>query len=253
MKIWHCRKKQQKISVLQVSDVLVVIPAFNEVESIGQVVDQVRTFGFQTLVVDDGSIDQTADVAHQYGANVVSLTLNSGVGGALRCGFRYAVENGFAAVIQCDADGQHLPSHLDDLVQATNRTDAHMMIGSRFGSEKTTHDPSLLRRFARWMLSKVAQRATKNIITDSTSGFRLIRQPLLGELAINLPAYYLGDTFETVVVAGRAGYHVEEIGVAMVPRLHGRSSSGNFRSILLVGKVLTTVLLGIHFRLRRLK
>ena len=253
MKIWHCRKKQQKISVLQVSDVLVVIPAFNEVESIGQVVDQVSTFGFQTLVVDDGSVDQTADVAHQYGANVVSLTLNSGVGGALRCGFRYAVENGFAAVIQCDADGQHLPSHLDDLVQATNRTDAHMMIGSRFGSESTTHDPSSLRRFAMWMLSKVAQRATKNIITDSTSGFRLIRQPLLGELALNLPAYYLGDTFETVVVAGRAGYHIEEIGVAMAARLHGTSSSGNFRSILLIGKVLTTVLLGIHFRLRRLK
>ena len=239
--------------MLRVSDVLVVIPAFNEVESIGQVVDQVRTFGFQTLVVDDGSVDQTADVAHQYGANVVSLTLNSGVGGALRCGFRYAVENGFAAVIQCDADGQHLPSHLDDLVQATNRTDAHMMIGSRFGSESTTHDPSSLRRFAMWMLSKVAQRATKNIITDSTSGFRLIRQPLLGELALNLPAYYLGDTFETVVVAGRAGYYVEEIGVAMAPRLHGTSSSSNFRSILLIGKVLTTVLLGIHFRLRRLK
>ena len=253
MKIWHCRKKQQKISVLQVSDVLVVIPAFNEVESIGQVVDQVAAFGFQTLVVDDGSVDQTADVAHQYGANVVSLTLNSGVGGALRCGFRYAVENGFAAVIQCDADGQHLPSHLDDLVQATNRTDAHMMIGSRFGSESTTHDPSSLRRFAMWMLSKVAQRATKNIITDSTSGFRLIRQPLLGELALNLPAYYLGDTFETVVVAGRAGYHIEEIGVAMAARLHGTSSSSNFRSILLIGKVLTTVLLGIHFRLRRLK
>ena len=239
--------------MLQVSDVLVVIPAFNEVESIGQVVDQVAAFGFQTLVVDDGSVDQTADVAHQYGANVVSLTLNSGVDGALRCGFRYAVENGFAAVIQCDADGQHLPSHLDDLVQATNRTDAHMMFGSRFGSESTTHDPSSLRRFAMWMLSKVAQRATKNIITDSTSGFRLIRQPLLSELALNLPAYYLGDTFETVVVAGRAGYHIEEIGVAMAPRLHGNPSSGNFRSILLIGKVLTTVLIGIHFRLRRLK
>jgi len=253
MRIWHYRKKQQKISVLQVSDVLVVIPAFNEVESIGQVVDQVSTFGFQTLVVDDGSIDQTADVAHQYGANVVSLTLNSGVGGALRCGFRYAVENGFAAVIQCDADGQHLPSHLDDLVQATNRTNAHMMIGSRFGSEKTTHDPSLLRRFAMLTLSKVAQHATKHSITDSTSGFRLIREPLLSELALNLPAYYLGDTFETVVVAGRAGYHVEEIGVAMASRKHGASSSGNFRSIVLIGKVLTTVLLGIHFRLRRLK
>ena len=239
--------------MLQVSEVLVVIPAFNESKSIGQVVDQVSSHGFQVLVVNDGSVDQTADVAHQHGAHVISLTLNSGVGGALRCGFRYAVENGFTAVIQCDADGQHLPNHLSDLVDATNRTHAHMMIGSRFGSEKTTHDPSLLRRFAMWTLSKVAQRATKHKITDSTSGFRLIRQPLLGELVLNLPVYYLGDTFETVVVAGRAGYHIEEIGVAMAPRLHGTSSSGNFRSVLLIGKVLTTVLLRIHFRLRRLK
>jgi glycosyltransferase involved in cell wall biosynthesis len=239
--------------MLQVSEVLVVVPAFNEVKSIGQVVNQVVTLGFQTLVVDDGSIDQTADVARQYGAHVVSLPLNSGVGGALRCGFRYAVENGFAAVIQCDADGQHLPNHLIDLVDATNRTNAHMMIGSRFGSENTTHDPTLLRRFAMSVLSKVAQHATKHKITDSTSGFRLIRQPLLGELAVQLPAYYLGDTFETVVVAGRAGYHIEEIGVAMAPREFGNSSSGDVHSILLIAKVLTTVLLGIHFRLRRLK
>ena len=239
--------------MLQANDVLVVVPAFNEAASIGQVLDGIQLHGFRVLVIDDGSTDETSVVAHQKNAIVLSLPLNVGVGGALRCGFRYAVENGFSAIIQCDADGQHLPSHLDDLVEATNRTDAHMMIGSRFGSEKTTHDPSLLRRFAMLALSKVAQHATKHSITDSTSGFRLIQQPLLGELAAHLPAYYLGDTFETVVVAGRAGYHVEEIGVAMASRKHGASSSGNFRSIVLIGKVLTTVLLGIHFRLRRLK
>ena len=239
--------------MLQANDVLVVVPAFNEAASIGQVLDGIQSHGFRVLVIDDGSTDETSVVAHQKNAIVLALPLNVGVGGALRCGFRYAVENGFSAIIQCDADGQHLPSHLMDLVEATNRTDAHMMIGSRFGSEKTTHDPSLLRRFAMLALSKVAQHATKHSITDSTSGFRLIREPLLSELALNLPAYYLGDTFETVVVAGRAGYHVEEIGVAMAPRSHGTSSSGDFRSILLIGKVVTTVLLGIHFRLRRLK
>ena len=239
--------------MLQANDVLVVVPAFNEVASIGQVLVGIQSHGFRVLVIDDGSTDETSVVAHQKNAIVLSLPLNVGVGGALRCGFRYAVENGFSAIIQCDADGQHLPSHLMDLVEATNRTDAHMMIGSRFGSEKTTHDPSLLRRFAMLTLSKVAQHATKHSITDSTSGFRLIREPLLSELATHLPAYYLGDTFETVVVAGRAGYHVEEIGVAMASRKHGASSSGNFRSIVLIGKVLTTVLLGIHFRLRRLK
>ena len=242
-----------KTHMLQVSDVLVVIPAFNESKSIGQVLDQISSHGFQTLVVNDGSIDATADIARQRGSRVVSLSLNSGVGGALRCGFRYAAENGFTAVIQCDADGQHLPNHLVDLLNAMNQTDAHMVIGSRFGSISTTHDPSLIRRFAMWALAKVAQRATKHKITDSTSGFRLIRQPLLGELAENLPAYYLGDTFETVVVAGRAGYHIEEISVAMAPRVSGQSSASSARSIMLIGKALTTVLLGIHFRIRRLK
>ena len=239
--------------MLKASDVLVVVPAYNEAASIGQVIDGIRTRGFQVLVIDDGSSDETPLIAIQRNALVLSLPFNVGVGGALRCGFRYAVENGFTAVIQCDADGQHLPGHLVDLVDASNHTDAHMIIGSRFGSETTTHNPTLLRRFAMLALSKVAQHATRHRITDSTSGFRLIREPLLSELATHLPAYYLGDTFEAVVVAGRAGYHVEEIGVAMAPREHGTSSSGNFRSIVLIGKVLTTVLLGIHFRLRRLK
>jgi len=239
--------------VLQKTDVLVVVPAFNEAASIAQVLRDIRGNGFEAFVVDDGSTDSTASNARDCHARVVSLPLNSGVGGALRCGFRYAVESGYSAVIQCDADGQHLPNHLIDLVNAANRSNAHMMIGSRFGSESTTHEPSLVRRFAMSVLSKLAQRATKHKITDSTSGFRLIQQPLLGELAKHLPAYFLGDTFETVVVAGRAGYHIEEIGVAMAPRMHGRSSSGNVRSILLIGKVMTTVLLGIHFRLRRLK
>ena len=239
--------------MLKASDVLVVVPAYNEAASIGQVIDGIRMYGFQVLVIDDGSSDETQFVSHQKNALVLSLPFNVGVGGALRCGFRYAVENGFSAVIQCDADGQHIPSYLLNLVEAANRTDAHMIIGSRFGSEITTHDPTLLRRFAMLALSKVAQHATKHRITDSTSGFRLIQQPLLGELATYLPAYYLGDTFEAVVVAGRAGYHIEEIGVAMAPREYGTSSSGNLRSIVLIGKVLTTVLLGIHFRLRRLK
>ena len=239
--------------MLQANDVLVVVPAFNEAASIGQVLDGIQLHGFRVLVIDDGSTDETSVVAHQKNAIVLSLPLNVGVGGALRCGFRYAVENGFRAVIQCDADGQHLSSHLIDLVEATNRTDAHMMIGSRFRSQENTHDPSSMRRFAMLVLSIVAKRAANFEITDSTSGFRLIQEPLLGELAVHLPSYYLGDTFETVVVAGRAGYHIEEIGVAMAPRQHGTSSSRNFRSILLIGKVLTTVLLGIHFRLRRLK
>ena len=239
--------------MIRKSDVLVVVPALNESQTIGQVVRDVLTAGFNVVVVDDGSTDDTSIIAKQNGADVISLAFNLGVGGALRCGFRFAVESGYSAIIQCDADGQHLSRHLDDLLESANLTGADMVIGSRFLSSATTHIPSLTRRFAMWCLAKVAQRSANRSITDSTSGFRLIRQPLLSELAIHLPTYYLGDTFETVVVAGRSGYHIEEISVAMAPRISGQSSASSTQSIMLIGKALTTVLLGIHFRIRRLK
>ena len=239
--------------MLQKADVLVVVPAFNEAASIAQVLRDIQSNGFDALVVDDGSSDSTAVIARESQASVVSLPLNSGVGGALRCGFRYAVENGYSAIIQCDADGQHLSQHLDDLLQASNASAAHMVIGSRFRSAQNTLDPSTTRRFAMWWLARVARFATGHPITDSTSGFRIIRQPLLGEFAQHLPPYYLGDTFEALVVAGRFGYTVEEIGVAMAPRASGSSSASSGRAIVLIGKSLATVLLGLHFRIRRLK
>lgn len=233
------------------SEVLVVIPAFNESATIAKVISEVFTSGYTCVVVDDGSNDSTAQVAKQAGAAVLSLSFNAGVGGALRCGFRYAIENHYQAVIQCDADGQHHSHHFQDLVSCVNATNADFVLGSRFRSHENKFDPHIVRRFAMWWLARVASHATGQKITDSTSGFRLIRRPLLDELAAHLPDYYLGDTFEALVVLGRAGYLVEEIGVAMAPRHSGVSTVSNGRAIALIGKALTTVLLGLHFRMRR--
>jgi glycosyltransferase involved in cell wall biosynthesis len=237
--------------VIRSSDVLVVIPAFNESATIAKVVSEVFASGFSCVVVDDGSTDSTAHIAKQAGAAVLSLPFNAGVGGALRCGFRFAVENNYRAVIQCDADGQHHSHHFQDLVGCVNATNADFVLGSRFRSRENKLDPHIVRRFAMWWLARVASRATGQKITDSTSGFRLIRRPLLDELAGYLPDYYLGDTFEALVVLGRAGYAVEEIGVAMAPRQSGVSTASNGRAIALIGKALTTVLLGLHFRIEK--
>ena len=237
--------------MIRSSDVLVVIPAFNESATIAKVVSEVFASGFSCVVVDDGSDDGTANIAKQAGAAVLSLPFNAGVGGALRCGFRYAVENNYRAIIQCDADGQHHSRHFQDLVNCVNTTNADFVLGSRFRSQENKLDPHIIRRFAMWWLARVASRATGQKITDSTSGFRLIRRPLLDELAAHLPDYYLGDTFEALVVLGRAGYAVEEIGVAMAPRQSGVSTASNGRAIALIGKALTTVLLGLHFRIEK--
>jgi len=233
------------------NEVLIVVPAYNESASIGQVVGGIHSAGFQCVVVDDGSEDNTSQIAKNCGATVLTLPFNAGVGGALRCGFRYAVDNGFKAVIQCDADGQHQSHLFQDLIYAANKTNADFVLGSRFLSSENTLDPHVVRRFAMRWLARVASRATGRKITDSTSGFRLIRRPLLDELAEHLPEYYLGDTFEALVVLGRAGYAVEEIGTAMAPRQSGVSSASNGRAIVLIGKALATVLFGLHFRIRK--
>jgi len=237
--------------VIHRSEVLVVIPAFNESATIAKVVSEVFASGFSCVVVDDGSTDSTAHIAKQAGSAVLSLPFNAGVGGALRCGFRYAVENGYQAVIQCDADGQHHSHHFQDLLSCVNATNADFVLGSRFRSQENKLDPHIVRRFAMWWLARVASRATGQKITDSTSGFRLIRRPLLDELSVHLPEYYLGDTFEALVAIGRAGYLVEEIGTAMAPRQSGVSSVSNGWAIALIGKSLTTVSLGLYFRIKK--
>ena len=233
------------------SEVLIVVPAYNEAATIAQVVLGIHSVGFSCVVIDDGSSDDTSVIAKHAGATVLSLPINTGVGGALRCGFRYAVENGFKAIIQCDADGQHQSNHFQDLIRTANETNADFVLGSRFLSSANTMEPHIVRRFAMWWLARVASRATGKKITDSTSGFRLIRRPLLDELAEHLPEYFLGDTFEALVVIGRAGYAVEEIGTAMAPRQSGVSSASNGRAIVLIGKALATVLLGLHFRIQQ--
>jgi glycosyltransferase involved in cell wall biosynthesis len=225
---------------------LVVIPAWNEAPSIGVVIREVQKNGFQVLVVDDGSLDGTAAEATAHGALVVSLPFNLGVGAALRCGFRFAVQTGYDIVVQCDADGQHPTDHIEHLINEIASSKAHMVIGSRFAHKgPTVMRVSFMRRIAMRMLSLSASRATGTRITDSTSGFRAIRQPLLGELAQKISPYYLGDTYEAVVSAGRAGYLVREIYAPIWERMHGESSARPLTAARKTLKVFLSVILNV--------
>jgi glycosyltransferase involved in cell wall biosynthesis len=224
------------------SQVLVVIPAWNEELTVASVVEDVRSHGFQVLVVDDGSADGTATEARRAGATVVRLPLHLGVGAALRCGFRYAVAHGFMAVVQCDADGQHPASSIEALVAAQAESGADLVIGSRFANERDSMHVGLHRRAAMHILAASASRATGTPITDATSGFRILAMPLLEEFARNFAADYLGDTYEAVVAAGRSGYRIREIPIAMRERRFGKSSASplsalryTLRALLVVG------------------
>ena len=229
--------------------VLVIVPAWNEEHNVGQVVENLRRFGYGVLVVDDGSSDGTARVARQAGALVISLPFNLGVGAAIRCGLRYAHQNGFSRVVQCDADGQHPTESIEELLRVADDSGADVVIGSRFMNGRAVKmQLPFSRRLAMRVLAVITSRATGNDISDSTSGFRVISQPLLGELAHSMPSYYLGDTFETYVAAGRSGYQVVETHTPIRERVSGTSSATVKSSILLLAKALflTTTRLGIR-------
>lgn len=212
------------------NDELVVIPAFNEQDSVGQVIEQVRNAGYVALVIDDGSTDRTGEVAAAAGATVVRLPVNLGVGGALRCGFRYAVTHGYPVVVQCDGDGQHDPGEIVKLLDEMKRSGADLVIGSRFRSVDARYEAGRGRRFVMRRLARMASRRTGVTITDATSGFRAIGGDLLGSFAATYPAEYLGDTIESLARAGRSGYRVAEVGVEMRPRAAGVSTASNLAS-----------------------
>ena len=229
--------------------VLVVIPAFREEATVGEVACAVRTAGYDCVVVDDGSPDGTTDVARAAGATVLRLAVNLGVGAALRCGFRYADSHGYDAVVQCDADGQHPPQAIAELVAAAEQHGAHLVIGSRFADGAGDFDVPRGRRVVMHVLSRLVRWFGHVQVHDTSSGFRYIGRPLLGEFARTYPAQYLGDTVEALVAAGRAGYRVVEVPVALLPRAGGEPSARPWRAVMLTVRVAITVAFGIGIRL----
>lgn len=208
------------------SRLLVVVPAYREEASVGSTVVELRDLGFTVVVVDDGSQDATSIQASRAGAIVLRLPTNLGVGAALRVGFRWAVAHGYTAVVQCDADGQHLPSEISKLLSAD--PDIDLVIGNRFAANY--RDVGRSRRIAMRLLSSVTSRRVGTKITDSTSGFRLIRGDLLGEFARSYPREYLGDTVEAAIWAGSNGYRVGEVDVSMRERMAGVASARGLRA-----------------------
>lgn len=228
---------------------LVIIPAYNEAACISAVVTEVRAAGFaNVVVVDDGSADDTASLAAAAGARVVRLPINLGVGGALRTGFRYAVDHGHDLVAQVDADGQHDARHLDQLLRSLVEHDLDMVIGSRF-ADGGTHEMSALRRSCIKVMAAMIATGGHTPLTDPTSGFRVIRSPLLNAFALEFPHHYLGDTFEALFVAARRGYRVGEVPVSMRQRQGGRPSADFLASVRSLVRAVAVLLTGTTFDL----
>jgi len=235
------------MTLLDKTNTLVIVPAYNEQDSIDSVIEEINATGSPFVVIDDGSTDETRNRAIAAGARTISLPFNAGVGGSLKCGFQYAVRRGYEAVIQCDADGQHPTENFGCLVNRANQNSNHLVIGSRFIEGDLTMDVSKQRRFIMQIFSKTINRA---LVSDTTSGFRLIAQPLLGEFARSFPNNYLGDTYEALTVAIRRSYSVSEISTPLSNRKSGKSTASNYYATLNIARVLSAKILRIQFNIR---
>ena len=224
---------------------LVAIPAWNEERSISQVISDVRQFlpEANLLVVNDGSTDQTAQIAQKSGATVISMPFNVGVGGALRVAFKYALNNKFTHLMQIDADGQHLPSEAKQLLNSAS--DNCVVVGSRFLNGEKNYRASFSRRFAMIVLAKITALICRTPLTDVTSGFRIASGDAIKIFAREYPRDYLGDTVESLIIAHRFGIPIREVPVSMKKREHGTPSQNLIKSTWYLIRALLMITLAV--------
>jgi glycosyltransferase involved in cell wall biosynthesis len=227
---------------------IAVVPAFNEQQNVGRVIEEIRAFdpGLDIVVVDDGSVDATAAVARQHGAIVLRLPFNVGIGGAVQTGFRYAFEHDYDLAVRVDGDGQHDPSHLDRVIAPIVAGEADIAVGSRFVADVDGYRSSRSRRLGIRLLAVVVSRIVGRRVTDTTSGFQALNRKGIALFARDYPHDY--PEVEATVMVSRHRVRAVEVSVSMRERSSGRSSITAVRSVYYMVKVLLAIFVGLFRR-----
>ena len=216
--------------------VLVIVPAFNEAKSLPRVIASLRQHApmCDVAVVDDGSTDDTAQVAAAMGVCVLRSPVNLGIGGAVQTGYLWARDHDYDAAVQIDGDGQHDPSFIASTLVPIERDEAELVIGSRFRHEQGFRSTPIRRAGIRYLAWFLRLRCGARI-TDPTSGFRAVGRKALDLFARQYPSDYPEP--ESVAFALRAGLRVSEVPVRMHEREHGHSSIDAWKTIYYLVKV----------------
>lgn len=235
------KKKKLKINKDE-PKTLVIIPAYNEEESIKKVVESVYMQNIKNcdvLVVNDGSKDKTYQEAKKTKAIVIDAPNNLGIGGAVQTGYLYAKKYGYDIAIQLDGDGQHDPKYIKDLIkEILDGND--LVIGSRF-VEKTKYEQTFFRMLGINMISAVTKLMTGFKIYDTTSGYRAVNRNIIEEFSENYPYDYPEPCTNMYMV--KKEYKIREIPVEMKKRETGVSSISPLQSVIYMFKVILYILL----------
>ena len=221
---------------------LIIIPAYNESANIEKTVASIKkdAKGFDYVIINDCSVDNTRKICEDNGFNIVNLPINLGIGGAVQTGYRYAYEHGYDVAVQVDGDGQHDPEFLDTMAVYLVDHNLDMVIGSRF-IEKKGFQSSYTRRMGIRFFTGLIKLMTGKTITDPTSGLRMIGRNAMGLVAYDYPRDYPEP--ERVVAILRRNMKVEEIPVVMKAREGGVSSISLKKSVYYMIKVPLAILI----------
>ena len=233
------------------SELVVLIPAFNEQAAVGDVVRSVRESmpGVPVLVVDDCSLDGTIPIAKAAGAEVLSLPHHLGLGGAVQAGYKLAFELGFQYVIRVDGDGQHDARDIPRIYDALRKSGCEMVIGSRFMEGETVYT-SLARSLGIHFFRMILRPILGKDVRDPTSGFVGVNRNALQVFSKSFPLEY--PEIEALVVLQRKAFRFVEEPCRFHPRRTGKSSITPMKSIYYIVHVLLGVFVNV-LRLPRLR
>lgn len=216
------KKKQERI--------LIIIPCYNEASGIVQLLNEIEKLDARcdTLVVDDGSTDDTCDKAEPL-SPCVRLLRNLGIGGAVQTGFKYAQRHNYDFCIQIDGDGQHPPDQILRLLARYRKNNPNIVIGSRYLAPSAYQSPWARRLGSRLIALTINGLFAKVAVTDPTSGMRLMDRTAIDFFVDAYPHDYPEPI--SIAWALRHGLTVVEEPVNMRPRDHGVSSINGFRTL----------------------
>jgi glycosyltransferase involved in cell wall biosynthesis len=227
--------------------IAVIIPAYNEEETIADVVEGVIALGsdYHPVVINDCSQDNTTAIAEKAGAVVIELPFNIGIGGAVQTGFKYTVNQGYDACIQVDGDGQHPPHYIPAVVEPLFTDKLDIVVGSRLlGSD---YKIPFMRYLGIKAFSLFIRLFCGLTIKDTTSGFRAFNRQAAEFCAGCYPQDYPEP--ESLLLLHMKGFKIGEIPVEMSRREHGKSSITPLRSVYYMAKVLMSMCVDLFKRI----
>lgn len=227
------------------SELLIVIPAYNEADNIARVVDHlIDAFPqYDYVVVNDGSKDGTAKICRERGYHLLDLPVNLGLAGGFQTGLKYAARYGYRYAIQLDGDGQHRPEYIEAMKKKMDEG-YDIVIGSRFVGQKK---PLTMRMLGSSLIEGAIRLTTGADIKDPTSGMRMFNRRLIEEFAGGLN---YGPEPDTVSYLIKQGAKVAEVPVIMDERTMGVSYLTPVNASRYMIKMLISILFIQNFRKR---